>query len=280
VRSLLKSHGPASTRIDLMSEGAPPSWLGAVALARDENWITRMWSNYVDSFGSTDASVSSVGADGPYDTADRIQNLIDALRASGRPLPDWFDVHPAYNYDRTLSTLQGVDALLTRDGLSQPLVIGEEAYNDSAVARAIAQFTATSPRRVLEVMEWPLGADRRCRNMSVSPPYRADAYITALTGAPPASTLTAAVAADAITLKTPYKRPVTALEAGGYQLIVRDTSLQTGFQLNGPGVNLKTRSEFRGTVRWHLKLRPGIYRYRAADSHRNHQRSFIVLTPG
>jgi hypothetical protein len=124
VRTLLKHYGPASTRVDLMSEGAPPSWLGPVARAQDAEWITRMWSNYVDAFGSDDASFSSVGADGAYDTADRIQNLIVALRASDRPLPGWFDIHPAYDYGGTLSTLQGVDALLTRDGLSQPLVIG------------------------------------------------------------------------------------------------------------------------------------------------------------
>lgn len=280
VRPLLKRYGPASTRVDLMGEGAPPSWLTPAALAADEDWITRMWSNYVDTFGSTDASFSSVGADGPGDTAERLQNLIDALRASGRPLPSWFDVHPAYDYYGTLSTMQGVDALLTRDGLSQPLVIGEEAYNNSLVARAIAQFTATSSRRVLEVMEWPLGADRRCRNISVSPPYRADAYITALAGAPPSSTLTAAVAPNAITVETPYDEPVTALEAGRYQLMVNDTSLRTGFQLIGPGVNLKTGRGFRGTVRWRLKLRAGIYRYRVAGSHWHHQRTFVVLRPG
>jgi hypothetical protein len=283
VRPLLKRYGPASTRVDLMSEGAPPSWLGPAALAQDEDWITRMWSNYVDTFGSTDASFSSVGADGAYDTADRIQNLIDALRASGRPLPSWFDIHPAYDYDGTLSTLQGIDALLTRNGLSQPLVIGEEAYNNSAVARAIAQFTAGSSRRVLEVMEWPewpLGTARRCNNISVSPPYRADAYITALTGAPPSSTLTATVAPGTITFKTPYHQPVTALEAGAYQLIVRVTSPRTGFQLIGPGVNLTTGRRFRGTIRWRLKLRPGTYRYRVTGARPNHQRGFLVLKPG
>jgi hypothetical protein len=103
VRPLLKRYGPPSTRVDLMSEGAPPSWLGPAALAQDEGWITRMWSNYVDTFGSADASFSSVGADGSYDTTDRIQNLIDALHASGRPLPSWFDIHPAYDADGTLS---------------------------------------------------------------------------------------------------------------------------------------------------------------------------------
>jgi hypothetical protein len=280
VRPLLKRYGPPSTRVDLMSEGAPPSWLGPVALAQDEDWISGMWSNYVDRFGSADASFSSVGADGPYDTADRIQNLIDALRASGQPLPSWFDIHPAYTYDGTLSTLEGVDARLTSDGLSQPLVIGEESYNDSAVARAIARFTTTSTRRVLEVMEWPLRADRQCKDMSVSPPYRVDAYISALSGSPQSSTLTATVTPNAITVRTPYHQPVTALEAGQYRIVVSDTSLRTGFQLIGPGVNMKTRLRFRGTVRWRLNLRPGTYRYRADGYRPNFRPSFLVLKPG
>jgi hypothetical protein len=280
VRQLLKRYGPAATRVDLMSEGAPPSWLGPVALAQDEDWITRMWSNYVDTFGSADASFSSVGADGPYDTADRIQNLIDALRASGRPLPSWFDIHPAYNYDSTLSTLNGVDTLLTRDGLSQPLVIGEEAYDDKPVADAIAQFSATSSRRVLEVLEWPLRGDRRCRDMSVSPPYRADAYISTLSGAPPASTLTATVTPSAISLQTPYHEPVTALEAGQYQISVSDRSPRTGFQLTGPGVNTKTRRLFHGTVTWRLNLRPGTYRYQPNGAAIKLQHRFRVLRAG
>jgi hypothetical protein len=280
VRPLLKRYGPASTRVDLMSEGAPPSWLGPVALAQDEDWITKMWSNYVDSFSSADASFSSVGADGPYDTADRIQNLIDAMRASGRPLPSWFDIHPAYDYEGTLSTLEGVDALLTRDGLSQPLVIGEEAYNDEAVARAIAQFTATSSRRVLEVMEWPLGADRRCNDMSVSPPYRADAYITALSGSPPSSTLTATVRSNTITFQTPYHQPVRALEAGQYQIIVHDTSSRTAFQLVGRGISRKTGLRFRGTVTWRLSLRPGTYRYRSDSGSVTFPHTFSVLRAG
>jgi hypothetical protein len=280
VRPLLKRYGPPSTRVDLMSEGAPPSWLAPEALAQDEDWIRRMWSNYVDTFGSADASLSSVGADGPYDTADRIKNLIDALRASGRPIPSWFDIHPAYTYDGTLSTLEGVDQLLTRDGLSQALVIGEEAYNDGAVARAIAQFTATSSRRVLEVMEWPLGADRRCKDMSVSPPYRVDAYITALSGTPPSTALTARVTPDAITLRTPYHQPVTALEAGQYQIIVNDKSLRTGFQLTGPGVNRKTGRRFHGSGTWRLNLRLGTYRYQSEGAAMKLQHRFRVLNAG
>src|SRR5207244_9856538 len=167
VRPLLKEYRPASTRVDLINEGAPPAWESPDVLAEAEAYVTKMWSIYVDAFGGEDASFSSVGADGPYDTAARMQNLVDALRASGRPLPSWFDVHPPYDRDGMLAVLRAVDSMLTANGLSQPLVIGETAYDDAGVASAIAQFRAESARPILEVMAWPLRAGRRC---SVSAP--------------------------------------------------------------------------------------------------------------
>jgi hypothetical protein len=254
---LVKQYGPPSTRIDLQNEGAPPSWLDPAAFAEAEDWITRMWSNYADTFGSADASISSVGAHAPRDTTDRVQNLIEALQASGRPLPGWFDIHPAYDYDGTLSTLQAVDALLTRDGLSQPLVVGEEAYNDKAVAQAVAQFMATSSRRVLEVMEWPQSSAGTCP----SAPFRAGAYISVLSGSSPSSTLTAGVTPNAITFQTPSRQPVSALEANRYEIVVHDNDGRAGFGLVGPGVSRQTGSRFRGTATWRLVLRPGTYRY-------------------
>lgn len=74
-----------------------------------ESYIAQMWSNSVAAFGAKDASFSSVGADGPYDTAARMQNLIDALRASGKPMPGWFDVHPPYDHDGMLAVLHAVE---------------------------------------------------------------------------------------------------------------------------------------------------------------------------
>jgi hypothetical protein len=278
VRPLLKRYGPASTRVDLLSEGAPPGWERPTVLAQEEDYITRMWSNYVDVFGGEDASFSSVGADGPYDTVARIQNLIDALRASGRLLPRWFDIHPSYDYGGTLSVLQAVDARLSADGLSQPLVVGEEAYDDEPVARAIKQFIATSTRPVLEVMEWPLRADKPCKDMSVSPPYRADAYLATLTATPMPTRLTVIVhPSGGIVFRTSYDDPVTALEAGRYTIAVSDASRVDNLHLLGPSVNERTGLRFKGTARWTVELRRGTYRYRSDRPHSKPWGSFIVL---
>jgi hypothetical protein len=235
-----------------------------------------MWSSYVDAFGSEDASFSSVGADGPYDTAARMQNLVDALRASGRPLPRWFDVHPPYDHDGMLAVLRAVDAMLTANGLSQPLVIGESAYDDPGVASAITQFRAESARPILEVMAWPLRAGSQC---GVSAPYRADAYIRALTGSTPPTTLQAVVTRRNSTLRTSYGDPVTALEAGRYTVRVRDTSPSEDFHLLGPGVNKRTGLAFTGGRSWAVELQRGRYRY-GSERPRAKAESFVVLTPG
>jgi hypothetical protein len=182
VRPLVKQYGPASTRFDLLNEGAPSDYLATKGQLAD--YVARMYSNYVEAFGSEDVTVSAIVG---WNDQSRLSNLIDALRETGRPQPTWFEVHAGG--PTLLQDLQATDATLTAKGLSQPLVLGETSYNDAAGAEAIRQFTASSPRPLAEVMEWPLRPASGCGAISVAPPYRADAYITALTGAPPANVL-------------------------------------------------------------------------------------------
>jgi F5/8 type C domain len=277
VRSLVKNYGPTSTHFDLVSEGVPgPSDDPALAKIADD-YITRIYRNYVDAFGSSDVTVSFVGVVGPEDAAGRVTKLVADLRTSGRALPTYFDIHPSYA-PRVLDELRAVDNALTEEGLSQPLVIGEEAYNDPAVAHAIATFEATSTRPITEVLEWPLTSDRPCKDISVSAPYRADAYITALTGAPPSTTLTASVASPRqITLTSPYGNPVSALEDGDYTLTVTDSSATANLHLVGPGVNRRTSRRFTGTTSWPLALRSGTYRYGSDRPHSKLRGHFAVL---
>ncbi len=236
-----------------------------------------MYRNYVDAFGNSDVTVSFVGVVGPEDAAGRVKKLVADLRASGRPLPTYFDIHPSYA-PRVLDELRAVDNALTEEGLSQPLVIGEEAYDDPAVAHAIATFETTSARPITEVLEWPLTADRPCKDISVSAPYRADGYITALTGAPPSTNLTATVfSPKQITLTSPYGNPVTALEDGDYAFTVTDTSAAANFHLVGPGVNRHTTRRFAGTATWPITLRPGTYRYGSDRPHAKLRGRFVVL---
>ena len=268
VRPLLKQFGPAETRIDLSNEVVPrDNWDSPAVVAQAKEYIGRMWTRYVDAFGRDDASFSVIGGNGSEDAVPRLRNLLEVLRATGRPLPLWFDVHPPYSHDGALDTLRAVDGVLTADGAPQAIVVGEEAYDDAPVARAIAEFIQTSPRRVEEVMEWPLTADRPCEGVSVSPPYRADAYVTTLTGAPlppptpkplplpPVPTLNASVGPGrAISLRTTAGKPVIQLDSGPYRIVVRDRSTQDSFHLSGPDVDRRSGLQFRGTVVWSVDI--------------------------
>jgi hypothetical protein len=289
VRPLVKQYGPPVTRIDLLSEGAPTSYHPEI-LERVKDYISDMYRRYVDTFGNGDVTVSAIAPPEPNeditqpDTSHRLQNLIDAFAASGRGQPAFFSIHVTTPWqpssENVLYGLRQADATLTANGLSQPLVVSETAYNDREEASAIEQFRRTSSRPILEVQEWPWRTGSACKDFSVAPPFRADAYIRALSGSPPSSTLTASLTPRTINLRTPYHDPVTALEAGSYRLVVTDTSTRTGFQLVGPGVSRKTALRFRGTVAWHVSLRPGSYRFGADASEVNLQRHFVVLKPG
>jgi hypothetical protein len=278
VRPLLKRYGPESTHVDLINEGAPPAWESPDVIAQAEAYITRMWSNYVTAFGGEDASFSSVGADGPYDTAARMQNLIDALRASGKPMPRWFDVHPPYDHDGMLAVLRAVDETLSMNALSQPLVIGETAYDNTSVASAIKEFEATSNRQIVEVMEWPGRAGQPC---PPSPPFEANAYVRTLTAAAPPRRLTATLRPQRrLVIRTSYGNPVTALEAGLYTVTVSDASRSDDFHLAGPGVNKRTGIRSTGRATWTVELRAGTYRYRSDRPHSKLQGTFVVLRAG
>lgn len=264
---LVRRYGPAATEIDLNNEEPAGKWDSPTAVADTETYVTKLWSKYVDTFGAAGATFSVIGADGPDDASARLQHLVDALQASGKPLPGWFDIHPPYTFTGTLAVLRAVDQTLTSDHLSQPLVVGEEAYDYAPAAQAIAQFMSESVRPVIEVMEWPLTADRPCAAISVSAPYRVDTYLTTLTGRtdppptpsplplPRVRTLRATVGpGPSISLMTASRRPVAAIESGEYRIVVRDRSRSENFHLTGPDVNRRTGVRFHGTQVWHVDI--------------------------
>jgi hypothetical protein len=68
VRPLVKENGPALTRIDLLSEGAPSDYWPFKA--RMMAYITEMYRRYADAFGTADVVVSAIAPPDPYaDTA-------------------------------------------------------------------------------------------------------------------------------------------------------------------------------------------------------------------
>jgi len=271
VRGIVKQYGGSlDTRFDLLNEGPPYQPTNT----QQETYIAQMYSNYVDAYGNADVTVSSsIGRTGGQR---RIANLIDTLRSTGRPLPTWFEVHTYSSH--VLADLRATNATLTAMGLSQPITLGETYYNDPSAASAVAAFVRTSSRHLDEVLTWPLARGSSCRNISVPPPYKANAFITALTGSPPPHAVTVTVGPGrTLTLTTPYGQRVTALEAGDYSFAITDQSKSDNIHITGPGMTLATGRQFQGHKTWRLRLRPGTYTYRS-DRRKSHLRgAFTVL---
>ena len=255
-----------------------------------QHYLATLYSRYVTTYGNDDVLVSVIAKGDPS----RLAHLVPILRATGQPLPRWFEIHPSFSGTDALQDLRAADATLTANGLSQPLVIGEEAYDDRLVAEAIAEFTRSSDRSVEEILEWPLTADLPCRDMSVSAPYRADAYITALTERPappptphplpptPIPTLQAVVGpGHGITLQFKSGARVTALASGSYRVVVTDRSARDNFHLVGPDVDRRTSLRFRGTVIWRIDIGGSVaygsrYSYSSDRRGAKLQRSFRI----
>jgi len=242
VRERAKENGPPS-RFDLLNEGAPSD--AQVLKPQIIDYVARLYRAYVDAFGNEDVSVSTI-----YQQVDptRLPNLLAALRASGRPMPAYFEVHADYTASLAIQDLKDMDAGLAAAGLNQPLVVGEAPYDDDLMAAAVKAFVHQSARAVTDVLEWPLERDSGCRDFSVAPPYRATAYVARLKGAS-AVAATAALsgsvsAAGGASLTNGSGLPVTALEDGVYRLRVDDRSARAGFGLAGPRVARRTSALF------------------------------------
>lgn len=273
VRAVVKPVGPPATRFDLLNEGAPSDYLATRAQLAD--YVARMYARYVDAYGSDDVTVSSIVG---WNDQSRLSNLIDALRATGRPLPTWFEVHAGG--PTLLEDLRATERTLQSKGLTQPIVLGETSYNDAAGAEAIRAFVASSSR-LEEVMQWPLALGSPCGPISASAPHSADAYVQAVTGALPSTALTATLTAQGrATAVTPYGQPLTALRAGTYTLAVTDRSAADGLRLRGPRTARTTPAAFRGMTTWTLTLAPGTYRYGPTRVPLRRYREFVVLATG
>ena len=173
VRTLALQAELPEVRFDLLNEGGPSAHLPRERFDRLREYDRLLWSWYVDEFGPWDATISSIGATDPRDRGDRLGNLVDALRETGRALPTWFDVHLNTTADGARLGLLAADAALTARGLDLPLVVGEVTYDDPGVASALSEVWSTTGRAVDEVTQWYRRAGSEC---NVPPPYDGDAY--------------------------------------------------------------------------------------------------------
>jgi hypothetical protein len=180
---LLKRYGPTDSRIDLLNEGAPSNYMPTRLIQQLRSYLGRMYERYTRAFGARDVSISLVAPRTPADAGSRLQNLINILKSNGLREPRWFDVHIGYTPGEATHGLVDSDLVLRNNHLRQPLVIGETAYDDDAIAKAIRSFIQSGTRPIDEVSPWYLLRENGCR---LSPPYDSQAYRTELATAPPA----------------------------------------------------------------------------------------------
>ena len=82
-----------------------------------------------------------------------------------------------------------------------------------------------------------------------------------------------------IQLTHPDNRPVTQIDPGTYDVVVRDLATAHNFHLIGPGVDQSTGVESTGTVTWTVTFREGRYRF-VCDPHATTMRGdFVVGNP-
>jgi hypothetical protein len=173
VRSLVKQYGPRASRFDLLNEGAPSNYAPKDRIVRVVRYVRNVYTHYVRTFGKSDVTVSVIPARHASDKGNRLQNLVNILRSTGLGQPRWYDLHIGYTPGDAQYALSNSDAVLRRNHLSQPIVVGETAYNDRRIAYVIRNFMRAGGRRIAEVTPWYLRWTKKC---NVDPPYQVGAY--------------------------------------------------------------------------------------------------------
>lgn len=173
VRSIVKRYGPRRTRFDILAEGAISSYAPRSRLTLVRRYLREIYTRYVRKYGNRDVTVSVIPARYRQDRGGRLQNLINILNSTGMGQPRWYDLHIGYTANEADHSLRDSQAVLRRNRLSQPITVGETAYNDRRIARVIRKFRRDGGQRIEEVDSWYVRHTKKC---NVSPPYRVKAY--------------------------------------------------------------------------------------------------------
>jgi hypothetical protein len=261
VHKLVAPFAPPIMHYDPIQEGAPSSYQPPALVAQIKSYIATMWTRYATAFGKDDVTVAVIAKAGRADWNDRMENLLETFKSTGLGYPAFFEVHPSWTSPEAYNDLIAADNVLRAYGLTtQPLVVGESSYENAAVAADIARFMRDRSRRISEVYEWWNTIEG---GPCASAPYRADAYIAALTDGPvPPATPSPLPLPAPPTLSVTLSRAgvpalyaadgaaLTTIEAGTYRLIIRDQSTTAGLRIALPGLELTTGKRFVGTRTW------------------------------
>lgn len=267
VRGLVKQYGPSKTHFDIMAEGPPSDYARSVVGTRIDEFMTRLYTDYVQAYGNSDVFFSAIG-----DDTGRLAHEIQDFLAAGNPMPQWWGLDPEYTVSGITTDLQRADAKLSEYGLGGSIVLEETAYESPEIAAAIAAYNSTATHPVVQIEEYPNLGTPQC----VAAPFTADAYLQTfgITTAPLQAKLDARGRA---VLALADGTPVVALKAGHYTITVTDSSRTAGFKLTGFEVAHRTTPAFRGTVTWSVDLEGAGLLYHATGATGTRPVTFTIL---
>jgi hypothetical protein len=271
VRDLTKQYGPPQSHFDLMAEGPPSDGDRVQVGMRIDDFISRLYTDYVDKYGNADVFFTAIDKIPAGDDV-RLVHLIEDLKSTGKPLPQWWGLDIEYTGSVAARNLSDANATLTAYGLSGSFALGETAYENTDVARAVQSFNTTAAHRVIQVEEYPNWGEPGCW----SAPYTSDVYLKVL-GIQPGPLVGRVDAGGKPTLTTSDAVPVKALKAGRYTVVVTDASKRAGFRISGPGFRRHTSARFRGTVTWTIKVSDEYGWTYASVGRKVHSVAFVVL---
>jgi hypothetical protein len=274
VHSLAKQYGPPESHFDILAEGPPSDDDRAQLGSRIDDYISRLYTDYVDAYGNADVFFSAIDKIPAGDDA-RLAHLIEDLKSTGRPLPQWWGLDIEYTGEVAARNLADAGATLRSYGVSGSLALEETAYESVPVSAAVKSYNATGSPPVVEVEEYPNWGEPNCW----SAPYTGDAYLGVL-GIPAEALLGRVGASGKPTLTTSDGIPVRALATGRqYTVLVTDASRKAGFRLSGPGLKWHTAARFRGKVTWTIHVAGSGWSYAAVTGRKVRSVAFDTLTP-
>lgn len=95
--------------IELGNEISPSNYDTQCDIDARTQTIKAIWSNYVDNFGTNGVTFGTImDNNADFEIAgNRLTNLIDALRSTGKGMPQVFDLHTYADHDAVINMLRG-----------------------------------------------------------------------------------------------------------------------------------------------------------------------------
>jgi hypothetical protein len=276
VHGLAKQYGPPESHFDILAEGPVSDYIRSQLGSRIDDYMERLYTDYVNAFGSGDVFFSSIDKN-PVNDDTILVNLIQDIKETGKPLPTWWGLDIEFNGATAAQNLVYAESTLNAAGVSGSLALEETAYEDAGVSTAVKDYNATATHKVVQVEEYPSWGEAGC----ASAPYTGDAYLNAL-GVQTGPLLARVDARGKPTFTATDGVPVIALLAGRhYTIVVTDASKTAGFRLSAlGGSRLQTTATFRGTITWSVDVESPHWTYGSFSGKKIlHKVSFDALSP-